>query len=98
MNIQAVNAARPLPELASTSGTQPSGGAAFGGMLEDLLSGEAVASAKADHAIQALAAGKAEGMHTVTLAVAQADLQFRLILELRNRLTEAHQEVMRMQV
>jgi flagellar hook-basal body complex protein FliE len=32
------------------------------------------------------------------LAVAQADLSFRLILELRNRLSEAYQEIMRMQV
>jgi flagellar hook-basal body complex protein FliE len=32
------------------------------------------------------------------LAVAQADLSFRLILELRNRLADAFQEVTRMQV
>jgi flagellar hook-basal body complex protein FliE len=32
------------------------------------------------------------------LAVSQADLSFRMILEIRNRLTEAYQEIMRMQV
>jgi flagellar hook-basal body complex protein FliE len=34
----------------------------------------------------------------VALAVAQADLSFRLALEVRNRLLDAYQEVSRMQV
>ena len=67
-------------------------------MLGDLLTGEANASQQADQAIQAMATGSADGLHTVSLAVARADLNFRLILEVRNRLTEAYQEVMRMQM
>jgi flagellar hook-basal body complex protein FliE len=32
------------------------------------------------------------------LEVAKADLAFRLVLEIRNRLTEAYQQIMQMQV
>jgi flagellar hook-basal body complex protein FliE len=63
-----------------------------------LLAGNQQANAAADAAVTALATGEAQDLHTVSLAVAQADLSFRLILELRNRLTDALQEVTRMQV
>jgi flagellar hook-basal body complex protein FliE len=98
MSVHAIGAARPTGEFASPSAAGSSGAGAFRGMVEDLLGNEAAASAKADQAIQAMATGQVEDMHKVTLAVAQADLQFRLVLELRNRLTEAFQEVARMQV
>ena len=78
--------------------SQGAGSAAFGQLVQDILSGEASANRTADDAVKALASGKAESLHQVGLAVAQADLQFRLVLELRNRFTEAYQEVMRMQV
>jgi len=83
---------------AGVAKANPGGSAAFGQLVQDLLAGEATANRAADNAVQAMAAGKAESLHAVTLAVAQADLQFRLVLELRNRLTEAYQEVTRMQV
>ncbi len=45
-----------------------------------------------------LAVGKTENVHDVMLTVAKADLSFRLILEIRNRLTEALQEILRMPI
>ena len=42
--------------------------------------------------------GETDNLHSVMLQMAQADLAFRLVLEVRNRLTEAYQEVMKMQV
>ena len=77
--------------------TQPAAGG-FAGMLNQMIAGNQQAYATADAAIADLATGKAQDLHTVTLAVAQADMSFRLILELRNRLAEAFQEVTRMQV
>ena len=54
--------------------------------------------ATADHAILDLATGKTENIHEVMLAVTKADLTFRTVLQIRNRLTEAYQEIMRMAV
>jgi len=77
-------------------GPAPAGG--FAAVLNNMIAGNERATAAADSAIADLATGKAQDLHTVTLALAQADTSFRLILELRNRLTEAFQEVSRMQV
>ena len=74
------------------------GGVPFAGVLTGVLSGNAAAYRNSEAAVQALATGETQDLHSVSLAVAQADLSFRLILELRNRLADAFQEVTRMQV
>lgn len=89
----------PLPRLAQSSGPAPTAaGGGFAQVLNGLIGQNTQATASADAAVAALATGEAQDLHSVSLAVAQADLSFRLILELRNRLTEAYQEVQRMQV
>jgi flagellar hook-basal body complex protein FliE len=89
----------PLPLLSPepTRESSPAGGG-FGTVLNGILDANRQANAAADAAVNALATGESQDLHTVSLAVAQADLSFRLILELRNRLTDALQEVTRMQV
>ena len=52
----------------------------------------------AEQAIQGLATGEVENLHEVVLAVAKADLAFQTLMEIRNRLIDAYQEVVRMQV
>jgi flagellar hook-basal body complex protein FliE len=52
----------------------------------------------ADQAVMDLATGKTENIHEVMLAVTKADLTFRTVLQVRNRLTEAYQEITRMAV
>lgn len=84
--------ARPQPDDAA----RPAGG--FAGVLNGLLAGNHQANAAADAAVRDLATGNAQDLHTVSMAVAQADVSFRLLLELRNRLSDAFQEVIRMQV
>jgi flagellar hook-basal body complex protein FliE len=76
---------------------QPAGGG-FAAVLNNLIAGSQQANAAANAAVTDLATGQAQDVHTVALAVAQADISFRLILELRNRLSDAFQEISRMQV
>ncbi|MCX7667141.1 MAG: flagellar hook-basal body complex protein FliE [Gemmataceae bacterium] len=88
-----------LPSLTPTRPAAAGGaGGSFGQVLTNVLSAHTQAAQNADQAITNLITGKTTDLHTVTLAAAQADLSFRLILELRNRLTEAYQEVMRTQL
>ncbi|GBD37614.1 Flagellar hook-basal body complex protein FliE [bacterium HR36] len=77
----------------SAPGTVP-----FGTLVEQLLSQASTTAAQANQAVQELALGRTDNLHEVLLRVAQADLAFRLVLEIRNRLTEAYQEILRMQV
>jgi|SRR3990172_12523390 len=70
----------------------------FTRLVDGLLGGAHAEQAQADEAVRQLATGQSDNLHDVMLQVAQADLSFRTILEVRNRLTEAYQEIMRMQV
>ncbi|QEL13330.1 flagellar hook-basal body complex protein FliE [Limnoglobus roseus] len=100
MGVESVGTLAPLTPLARPTGavsdTNPAGG--FGQVLGSLLNENQQANAAADAAVNDLVTGQSQDLHTVSAAVAQADLSFRLILELRNRLTEAFQEVSRMQI
>lgn len=48
--------------------------------------------------LERVATGQAEGVNDLVTSVAQADLAFRLMLEIRDRLIASYHEVMRMQV
>lgn len=86
-----------LPSILPTS-SAPSPAAPFAQIVDQLIGQANVNQIQANQAVSDLATGRLENIHDVTLAVAKADLSFRLVLEIRNRLIEAFQEVMRMQI
>lgn len=102
MAVGSLGTLAPLSPLAPLSRPDAAGPVAPGGgfaqVLNGVISQNTQAQAGADAAVTDLATGQAQDLHTVSMAVAHADLSFRLILELRNRLTEAFQEVQRMQL
>ncbi len=101
MAVESLGTLSPLAPLAPMSrpeGSAPAAGGGFAQVLQGVIAQNTQAQAGADEAVTALATGQAQDLHSVSLAVAKADLSFRLILELRNRLTESFQEVQRMQV
>lgn len=102
MPVDSIATVSQLPRLQPLAAPQAQpeyqSGVPFAGVLTGVLNGNVEANKSADEAVRALATGEAQDLHTVSLAVAQADLSFRLILELRNRLADAFQEVTRMQV
>jgi len=52
----------------------------------------------ADQKLERFLAGEGEDLHSVALAAQQAELAFELFLQVRNKVVQAYQEVMRMQV
>lgn len=52
---------------------------------------------EADRKTQEFAVGKNRNMHEVMIASEKANISFRLLLQIRNKLMEAYQEIMRMQ-
>jgi flagellar hook-basal body complex protein FliE len=53
---------------------------------------------QAEQGVQRLAVGEASNLHEVMIHLEEARLSFQLMAQVRNRLLEAYQEVMRMQV
>ncbi|MFH0920773.1 MAG: flagellar hook-basal body complex protein FliE [Fibrobacterota bacterium] len=52
----------------------------------------------ADQSIEKMVAGEITDVHQVMVAVEEANTAFSLMMELRNKMLDAYQEVMRMQV
>jgi len=52
----------------------------------------------AEAAMRQMVAGQETDIHTVLYAVQRADLSFQLALQVRNKLVQAYDEIMRMQV
>jgi flagellar hook-basal body complex protein FliE len=52
----------------------------------------------ADSQIQRLVAGETEDLHQVMLAMDEAETSFELMMEIRNKLVSAYQDLMKMQM
>lgn len=70
-------------------------GPSFSDALEAAVRGADRLQHEADDAVRRFAAGDVEDVHQVMLSLDRADLSFRMTLEVRNKLVEAYQEVMR---
>jgi flagellar hook-basal body complex protein FliE len=73
-------------------------GASFQSAISDLLKEANTQHVQADQSVQQLVTGQTDNVHDVVLSMAKADLSFRLLLEIRNKLMDSYQEIMRMQV
>jgi flagellar hook-basal body complex protein FliE len=98
MNIGGPLSGLPLPQL-PTSGNKPAAPAAdFGSMLNDAVGALGALGAKADASTAQLATGAPIDIHEVMLNTEQASMGFSLALQVRNKLVDAYQEIMRMSV
>jgi flagellar hook-basal body complex protein FliE len=52
----------------------------------------------ADDAVRRLAVGEPVNLHQVMVQLERAKLQFELVLQVRNKLLEAYQDLLRMQI
>ena len=86
---------------------QPAGGSplnnkiqetSFGQMLKSTLSEVNHLQHNADDAVQKLATGQNKDIHNTMIAMEKAGVAFQLTMQVRNKMLEAYQEVMRMQV
>jgi flagellar hook-basal body complex protein FliE len=91
MQVLPLDAAKPGGAL------QPAGDS-FGNMLGRMVqevNGKQLAAADA---VSALQSGQNVPLHQVVIAMEEANLSFQLMTEVRNKLLESYQEIMRMQV
>lgn len=82
----------------ATPAAEGSGEESFGSVLKSSLDEVNRLQQKADAAISALATGENVSLHETMIAMEQADVSFRLMMEVRNKIVEAYQEILRVQV
>jgi flagellar hook-basal body complex protein FliE len=70
----------------------------FGTILKDKLNEINQLQVDADKAIMNVELGKSGSIQDAVIALEKADLSFRKMVHVRNKIIEAYQEVMRMQV
>jgi flagellar hook-basal body complex protein FliE len=73
-------------------------GPAFGDLLRQALDEANRLQSSADAAIQELAAGREGDVTEVMTAVEKADLAFRTLMQVRNKLVDAYEELMRLRI
>jgi len=97
-NLKALQGVGPSKGISNPSETNGTDGPSFADTLEQSLDKVNTLQKKADVAIQDFITGDTRYIHETMLAVGKADLAFRLTMQVRNKMVEAYQEVMRMQV
>lgn len=84
-----------------TSIKQPSANestSSFGGLLKDALNNVNKAQINSDKMTEKLINGENVELHQVMIASEKANVSLQATLEIRNKVIEAYQEIMRMQV
>ncbi|MBW1729674.1 MAG: flagellar hook-basal body complex protein FliE [Deltaproteobacteria bacterium] len=88
------------PQLTPSTATKPQkkGDEDFVDTLKRFVENVDSRIQKADYMMEAFAVGKRTDLHNVMIETEKADLSLRLLLRIRNKLVEAYQEIMRMQI
>ena len=100
---------RPIPGIGSIEGIEAAvagqaapavGGqpGAFAEVLADAIGRVEDYRVQADKAVGRFLTGEDEELHKVAVATQQAELSFDLFLQVKNKVVQAYQEVMRMQL
>lgn len=70
----------------------------FGSMLHQFVADVNTKQAEAAQSVNALQSGQTIPLHKAVIAMEEANVSFQLMVEVRNRLLDSYQEIMRMQV
>lgn len=98
--IKAITA--PMPAFGDGAvGSHAAGGAASSGFMDTLQ--HAISKAndiqlEAGQATEALMTGQTQNVHQTMVALQEADVSFQLMMQIRNKLVSAYEEIQRMQI
>ncbi|MNK29402.1 Flagellar hook-basal body complex protein FliE [compost metagenome] len=98
MSIPAIEAIQTIsvPQISAQTPALP--GSNFEAMVDAGLNGVNRALLRTETDAQRLAVGDVQNLHQVMIHMEEAKAGFQLVLQVRNRLLDAYQEVMRMQI
>ena len=98
MNMPIIGAGASLalrPTDTSAVSTAKSG---FGDIMKSTIEQVNMAQNKGNQAIEQLNTGSAESLHEVMIAVEEADISLKMLVQMRNKALQAYEEIMRMQI
>jgi flagellar hook-basal body complex protein FliE len=104
VSVEAIGFLPPVDAAAMASGAAASGAtggapaAGFGDLFAKGLSEVNSQLVASQSELQGLALGDAANLHQVMIRLEETRLAFQLMVQVRNRLLEAYQDVMRMQI
>ncbi len=76
----------------------PADGKSFADTLKDAVGQVNTLQKESDKKMQELATGKTNNIPDVMIAAEKADIALRLMMQVRNKVIDAYQEIMKMQV
>jgi flagellar hook-basal body complex protein FliE len=88
----AAPAALPLADSKAT-GELP-----FADLVSNLMQETSDQQSAVGESMRQLVTGESDSIHDVVLTASKADLAFRLVMEVRNRLMQSYEDIMRMQI
>lgn len=96
--IAAIQSAEFLPASSIQPNAVAGASASFSDMVSQGISkvNDQLLTSQAD--LQALATGDVQNLHQVMMRLEESRLSFQLMVQVRNRLLESYQEVMKMQI
>jgi flagellar hook-basal body complex protein FliE len=86
-----------LAKTTQISGAQPSGDS-FSSMLGKMISEVNTEQANAAKSVSALQGGQSVSLPHAVISMEEANVSFQLMVQVRNHLLDAYQEIMKMQV
>ena len=78
-------------------GSEP-GGKSFADTLKDAVQSVNQMQQTSDQKMEAIATGRSRNIADTMIAAEKADIAFKLMVQVRNKIIEAYQEIMKMQV
>jgi flagellar hook-basal body complex protein FliE len=90
----------PVPSIdrATDRSKTEHGGAAFSEILGNAIQEVNNLQSRAGEEVQKAMTGEITDIHTAMIAVQKADVSFQMMMQVRNKLVSAYQEIMKMQV
>ena len=100
--MEPINVKPIFSDLPLSLGSKPTGSqedkTRFGALLKDAISTVNDLSKKSDMEIQKIITGESDELHTAVIAMQRADVSFQMMMQVRNKIVQAYQEVLRMPV
>jgi len=86
------------PALSAGGDSQAAQGTGFLQQLKGAIAQANDVQVQASHAVDELMTGKTQNIHQAMVALQQADISFQLMMQVRNKLIGAYEEIQRMQI